>query len=74
MFELSVHNHGDPIAPEHLPRLFERFYRCDPSRNQPDDSGGLGLAIVRLIMQVHGGRVSVDSSESGTSFCLAFPL
>lgn len=74
MLELSVHNHGDPIAPEHLPRLFERFYRCDPSRNQPDDSGGLGLAIVRSIMQVHGGRVSVDSSESGTSFCLAFPL
>jgi two-component system heavy metal sensor histidine kinase CusS len=74
MLELSVHNHGDPIDAEHLPRLFERFYRADPSRNQPDDSGGLGLAIVRSIMQLHGGRVSVESSDKGTRFCLEFPL
>lgn len=72
--EITVHNHGEPIAAEHLPRLFERFYRCDPSRNQPDDSGGLGLAIVRSIMQLHGGRVSVDSIEAGTTFHLEFPL
>ncbi|KAB0509450.1 heavy metal sensor histidine kinase [Pseudomonas moorei] len=72
--DITVHNHGEPIAAEHLPRLFERFYRCDPSRNQPDDSGGLGLAIVRSIMQLHGGSVSVDSTEAGTSFHLAFPL
>ncbi|MBX7276663.1 heavy metal sensor histidine kinase [Pseudomonas sp. ERGC3:05] len=72
--EVSVHNQGPPISAEHLPRLFERFYRCDPSRNQPDDSGGLGLAIVHSIMQLHGGRVSVDSSPAGTSFCLAFPV
>jgi two-component system heavy metal sensor histidine kinase CusS len=72
--EITVHNHGEPIAAEHLPRLFERFYRCDPSRNQPDDSGGLGLAIVRSIMQLHGGCVSVDSTEAGTSFRLEFPL
>ncbi|MGE8409469.1 MAG: heavy metal sensor histidine kinase [Pseudomonas sp.] len=71
--ELSVHNLGEPIAAEHLPHLFERFYRCDPSRNQPDDSGGLGLAIVRSIMHVHGGRVSVASAETGTRFCLEFP-
>ncbi|QXH64596.1 heavy metal sensor histidine kinase [Pseudomonas azerbaijanorientalis] len=72
--KITVHNHGEPIAAEHLPRLFERFYRCDPSRNQPDDSGGLGLAIVRSIMQLHGGCVSVDSTEAGTSFRLEFPL
>ncbi|WP_282396589.1 heavy metal sensor histidine kinase [Pseudomonas sp. PS01298] len=71
--EVSVHNQGPPIAAEHLPRLFERFYRCDPSRNQPDDSGGLGLAIVHSIMQLHGGRVTVDSRSSGTSFRLEFP-
>ena len=53
--EVTVHNQGPPISAQHLPRLFERFYRCDPSRNQPDDSGGLGLAIVRSIMQLHGG-------------------
>ncbi|WP_077045120.1 heavy metal sensor histidine kinase [Pseudomonas sp. KK4] len=72
--EITVHNHGEPIAAEHLPRVFERFYRCDPSRNQPDDSGGLGLAIVRSIMQLHGGSVSVDSTEAGTRFHLVFPL
>ena len=71
--ELTVHNEGEPIAAEHLPRLFERFYRTDPSRNQPDDSGGLGLAIVRSIMQLHRGRVSVDSVGSGTTFRLEFP-
>jgi two-component system heavy metal sensor histidine kinase CusS len=72
--EVSVHNHGEPIAAEHLPRIFERFYRCDPSRNQPDDSGGLGLAIVRSIMQVHGGQVDVHSSDAGTLFRLEFPV
>ena len=72
--EISVHNLGEPIAAEHLPRLFERFYRCDPSRNQPDDSGGLGLAIVRSIMHAHGGQVRVTSTQAGTSFSLLFPL
>jgi len=72
--EVSVHNQGQPISVEHLPRLFERFYRCDPSRNQPDDSGGLGLAIVRSIMQLHGGQVTVDSSQLGTNFRLVFPI
>jgi two-component system heavy metal sensor histidine kinase CusS len=72
--EVSVHNQGQPISVEHLPRLFERFYRCDPSRNQPDDSGGLGLAIVRSIMQLHGGQVTVDSSQLGTNFRLVFPV
>ena len=70
--EISVHNCGEPIAAEHLAHLFERFYRCDPSRNQPDDSGGLGLAIVRSIMQAHGGQVSVVSNETGTTFSLLF--
>lgn len=72
--EISVHNHGEPISNEHLPHLFERFYRCDPSRNQPDDSGGLGLAIVRSIMHAHGGQALVSSNESGTRFTLQFPL
>jgi two-component system heavy metal sensor histidine kinase CusS len=70
---VSVHNFGEPIAAEHLPFLFERFYRCDPSRNQPGDSGGLGLAIVRSIMQAHGGEVEVCSDQSGTVFTLSLP-
>lgn len=70
--EISVNNQGPPIAPEHLPRLFDRFYRCDPARAQPGDSGGLGLAIVRSIMQLHGGSVRVQSDASGTRFVLVF--
>lgn len=70
--EISVHNQGNAIGAEHLPHLFERFYRCDPSRNQPDDSGGLGLAIVRSIMVAHGGRVAVSSDYAGTKFSLLF--
>lgn len=72
-FQISVHNLGDPIATHDLTNIFERFYRCDPSRNQPDDSGGLGLAIVRSIMQAHGGYVGVSSDNSGTVFELVFP-
>ncbi|MDB5732119.1 MAG: heavy metal sensor histidine kinase [Variovorax sp.] len=64
---------GEPIAAEHLPRLFDRFYRVDASRAQQGDSGGLGLAIVRSIMQSHGGEVRVESQAVGTRFTLAFP-
>jgi len=71
---LQVHNHGPVIAPEHLGKLFDRFYRVDPSRAQPGDSGGLGLAIVQSIMQLHGGRVAVSSDASGTVFELGFVL
>ncbi len=70
---ISVANKGPAIPPEHLPRLFDRFYRCDPSRAEPGDSGGLGLAIVRSIMQLHGGEVRVTSEPSGTCFTLLFP-
>lgn len=70
---LSVHNQGTLIAGEHLPHLFERFYRCDPSRNQPGDSGGLGLAIVHSIIALHTGQVGVSSSAGGTVFLLVFP-
>ncbi|HAB62928.1 MAG TPA: two-component sensor histidine kinase [Pseudomonas sp.] len=70
---ITVENSGEPIAAEHLPRLFDRFYRCDPSRAQPGDSGGLGLAIVRSIMQLHGGEVRVTSDHSGTCLSLSFP-
>ncbi|WP_460355240.1 MULTISPECIES: heavy metal sensor histidine kinase [unclassified Pseudomonas] len=69
---LQVHNHGPAIAPEHLGKLFDRFYRVDPSRAQPGDSGGLGLAIVQSIMLLHGGRVRVSSDAEGTVFGLGF--
>lgn len=71
--EINVRNHGEPIAPHHLPHLFERFYRCDPSRNLPGDSGGLGLAIVRSIAHLHCGSVSVQSNAQETRFILKLP-
>lgn len=70
---ISVINQGEPIAEAHVSRLFDRFYRCDPSRAQPGDSGGLGLAIVQSIMQLHGGEVWVESDDAETRFTLAFP-
>ena len=69
---VGVHNIGPPIDPQHLDKLFDRFYRVDPSRAAPGDSGGLGLAIVRSIMQLHGGDVEVRSDAQGTVFELRF--
>lgn len=70
---VRVHNQGALIGQDHLPRLFDRFYRCDASRTNSGNTGGLGLAIVRSIMQLHEGRVWVESDEGGTAFMLAFP-
>ena len=71
---LCVENAGPTIAPEHLPRLFDRFYRVDKSRVHLGAEGtGLGLAITHAIMQAHGGSVSVLSNAGTTCFCLRFP-
>ncbi|MCU1728002.1 heavy metal sensor histidine kinase [Pseudomonas sp. 7P_10.2_Bac1] len=69
---IGVHNIGTAIEAQHLGKVFDRFYRVDPSRSQPGDSGGLGLAIVVSIMQLHGGEVRVQSDDSGTLFELGF--
>ena len=71
---IGVHNLGQPIDRQHIDKLFDRFYRVDPSRAQPGDSGGLGLAIVHSIMQLHGGQVRVTSDANGTLFELGFPV
>lgn len=71
---IGVHNLGQPIDAKHIDKLFDRFYRVDPSRAQPGDSGGLGLAIVHSIMQLHGGQVRMVSDASGTFFELGFAL
>ncbi len=68
MATIQVENSGETIPPEHLPRLFDRFYRADPSRRRLADGVGLGLAITRSIIQAHGGSVSVQSAGGVTIF------
>lgn len=70
---IRVSNAGPALAPEQLRRLFDRFYRADPSRHQPHDSNGLGLAIVAAIMRLHGGRAEVEQDARGIHFSLVFP-
>jgi len=71
---IAVINPGRGIDPEHLPRLFDRFFRVDQARSDSASSAGLGLAIVRKIMDLHGGRSEVESApEQLTSFRLIFP-
>src|SRR5471030_2679883 len=70
---LRVSNHGATIAPEHLPKLFDRFYRVDESRERSAQSNGLGLSIVATIMQLHSGRYGVTSEKGVTCFELFFP-
>jgi two-component system phosphate regulon sensor histidine kinase PhoR len=74
LFCLSVKDSGPGIAPEHLPRLTERFYRVDSSRSRDLGGTGLGLSIVKHVMQRHGGELRIDSQLGvGSHFELAFP-
>jgi CheY-like chemotaxis protein len=71
---ISVKDFGVGIAAEHLPRLFERFYRSDKARSRKLGGTGLGLSIVKHIVQVHEGNVTVDSTPGkGTIFSIHLP-
>ena len=70
---ISVENRGPTIAPEHLARLFDRFYRADAARAGSSASSGLGLSIVRSIMTLHQGRWHAASADGVTRFTLFFP-
>lgn len=71
---LQVKDTGPGIAPEHLPRLTERFYRVDRSRSRDSGGTGLGLAIVKHVMQRHGGQLQITSiAGQGSCFNLVFP-
>lgn len=70
----SVEDQGSGIAPEHLPRLTERFYRVDRSRSRETGGTGLGLAIVKHVAQRHGAELGIASTPgSGSTFSITFP-
>jgi len=71
---LTVQNTGNPIPPEELPHLFERFYRSDKSRSRIRDGYGLGLSIAQAIVQGHGGKITAASTEKATCFSVLLPL
>jgi two-component system, OmpR family, heavy metal sensor histidine kinase CusS len=72
-FEVAVSDNGRGIDPEHLPRVFDRFYRADSSRGS--DGAGLGLALVKSIVDLHGGSAIIESNVGrGTTVKLIFPL
>ncbi len=72
--EIRVQDRGCGIGREHLPRIFERFYRVDKARSRELGGTGLGLAIVKHVVQAHGGRTTVRSAVGeGSTFCIHLP-
>jgi two-component system, OmpR family, sensor histidine kinase CiaH len=72
---LAVTDTGEGISPEHLARLFDRFYRVDPARSRAQGGAGLGLAIARSLVAAHGGQLSLSSQPcAGTAALVRLPL
>lgn len=73
---IAIRDSGDGIMPEHLPHIFDRFYRTDRARSRDTGGTGLGLAIVRAIVQVHGGEVHAQSEGigKGSTFTVTLPI
>jgi signal transduction histidine kinase len=71
---LTVRDSGPGIPAEHLPLVFDRFYKVDPSRSHETAGSGLGLSIVKAIVERHGGTITVSSSpETGSLFTIRLP-
>ncbi len=71
---MSVRDYGPGIAPEHLPRLTERFYRVDVTESRAQGGTGLGLALVKHILNRHRGRLTIDSTPgAGATFTIHLP-
>jgi two-component system phosphate regulon sensor histidine kinase PhoR len=72
---VTVRDYGPGIAPEHLPRLTERFYRIDVGQSRAEGGTGLGLALVKHILNRHRGRLSIESTlNAGATFAVHLPL
>ena len=72
---VSVEDTGPGIPAEHLPLVFERFYRADPSRSRQDGGTGIGLAIVRSVVEAHGGKIWAESTVGkGATFSFVLPV
>ena len=72
---LTVRDTGSGIPPEHLPHVFDRFYKADPSRSGTQTGSGLGLSIVKAIVERHGGTISAKSTiGTGTEFLVRLPI
>ncbi len=75
LVRVSVHNTGSYIAPEDVPRLFERFFQLDRNRARTSGGAGLGLAIASEVIQAHGGDIRAASdTENGTEFTVTLPI
>jgi signal transduction histidine kinase len=71
---LVVENEGEGLEARHLPKLFDPFYRVDPSRSRDSGGSGLGLAMVRAIVEAHGGSCSAEVTDRGMRFSVRLPL
>ena len=75
LIEIAIADSGEGIAPEHIDRIFERFYRVDPARARTSGGTGIGLAIVRAIIEAHDGTVTATSegTDHGATFTIRLP-